>query len=508
MNNNIENNRRIAKNTIMLYFRMFITLIVGLFTSRVILDALGIEDYGIYNLVGGFVAMFNILRSGLVSATQRFITYDLGRGDLKELNRTFSTCVIIYVFISIIIVILAEAIGPWFIKNKLVIPESRNSAAIWTFQLSLVMMVFSLISFPYNSLIISHEKMSTFAYISVYEVVAKLVLTYLLYVSPYDKLIVYSILMCIVQITVPIMYMVYCRRYFEESKVHWIIYWGKIKEIYAFTGWAMLGGFASVGLTQGLNVILGMFFNPVVNAARGVAVQVQGIVNSFVSNFQMAVDPQIVKSYARGDNEYMQKLVFSSSKYSYYLLFILSLPLMYVAEQLLALWLVAVPEDSALFLRLIMITTMYDAISNPFAKAIQATGHIRNYQIIFSTLLILIVPVSYILLKHGAEAYIVFVVHIVLGFFAMWSRIIIAAWTTTISLRAFLKEVLLPICIVSLVSILLSYLCWYFMPSGIISVFAISGITVLITAVSIFFLGIGTSERSMVINKLKNIRTL
>lgn len=508
MNNNTDNNKRIAKNTIMLYFRMFLTLIVGLFTSRVILDALGVEDYGIYNLVGGFVAMFNILRSGLVSATQRFITYDLGKGDIKELNETFSTCVIIYVIISIIVIILAEAIGPWFIENKLVIPNDRMEASYWTFQLSLVMMVFSLISFPYNSLIISHEKMSTFAYISIYEVVAKLALTYVLYISPYDKLIVYSILMCIVQITVPIMYMVYCRKNFEESKICWSINWTKIKEIYSFTGWAMLGGFASVGLTQGLSVLLGMFFNPVVNAARGVAVQVQGIVNSFVSNFQMAVDPQIVKSYARDDCEYMQQLVFSSSKYSFYLLFIIALPLMYVAEQLLSLWLVEVPTDSALFLRLILITTMYDAISNPFAKAIQATGHIRNYQIIFSCLLILIIPVSYIFLKFGAKAYIVFVVHIVLGFIAMWSRIILATRLTMIPLNRFFKEVALPICYVSIGSIIPSSICWYFIPRNIIYVFFIIVISIIVTGISIYFLGFNSSERSILRNKLKNIKKI
>lgn len=505
MNNNADNNRRIAVNTIMLYIRMFITLIVGLFTSRVILDNLGVEDYGIYNLVGGFVAMFNILRSGLVSATQRFITYDLGRGDITELNRTFSTCVLIYIVISFLVILIAESIGPWFIENKLVIPSERYIAALWTFQLSLVMLVFSLISFPYNSLIISHERMTAFAYISIYEVVAKLVLTYLLYISPYDKLIIYSILMCIVQITVPILYMVYCWKHFEESKVQWSVNWSKVKEIYSFTGWAMLGGFASVGLTQGVNVILGMFFSPVVNAARGIAVQVQGIVNSFVGNFQMAMDPQIVKSYARGDVDYMQKLVFSSSKFSFFLLFILSLPLMFVADKLLSLWLVKVPEDSALFLRLIMITTMYDAISNPFAKAIQATGHIRKYQIVFSTFLILVVPISYLVLKFGADAYIVFVVHIILGFIAMCSRIILALHAINIPLKSFLNNVICPILIVSVLSIAVSYTIWLFMPEGFMYVFIMIIITILIVMISIYFFGLGVLERSMIKDKIKKI---
>lgn len=448
--------------------------------------------------------MFTILRSGLVSATQRFITYDLGRGDMRELNKTFSTCVIIYLVISGIIVILAEAIGPWFIGNKLTIPEERFTAAIWTFQLSLVMLVFSLISFPYNSLIISHERMTVYAYVSIYEVIAKLILTYLLYILPYDKLIVYSILMCMVQISISILYIEYCKVQFEESKVLWKVNWQKVRQIYAFTGWAMLGGFASVGLTQGLNVILGMFFSPVVNAARGVAVQVQGIINSFVGNFQMAMDPQIVKSYARGDREYMQNLIFSSSKFSFFLLFILSLPLMYTADQLLAIWLVEVPKDCALFLRLILITTMYDAVSNPFAKAIQASGRIRNYQIIFGSLLILVVPISYISLKLGAPAYMVFVVHIVMGFFAMCSRIILASRATEMSLRLFNKRVIRPVFKVSVFSIILSYLCWAIMPDGLLFMFIIAIVSVLVVVVAVYLFGLSTSERNMLICRIKN----
>lgn len=502
---NRGNNTRIAKNTLMLYFRMFITLIVGLYTSRVILDALGVEDYGIYNLVGGFVAMFSIIRSGLVSATQRFITYDLGKGDMNSLRITFSTCVIIYLFISLLTIIIAESIGPWFITNKLVIPQERMAAAMWTFHLSLVMLVFSLISFPYNSLIISHERMNVFAYISIYEVMAKLMLTYLLYISPFDKLLVYSILMCVVQISIPILYMVYCRKNYTESRIIWNVDLGKIKAIYSFTGWAMLGGFASVGLTQGLNVLLGMFFTPIVNAARGVAVQIQGVINTFVGNFQMAMDPQIVKSYAREDREYMQQLVFASSKYSYYLLFILSLPLMFVADELLSMWLVEVPTDSALFLRLIIITTMYDAFSNPFAKAIQATGKIRNYQIIFSGLLILIVPISYIALKLGCKAYFVFVIHIIIGLFAMIARIAIAIKQTQMQINVFFKEVIIPVALVSLLSISISFLFYIFLPSGMIWTWVMIAVSLFVVLLSVLLFGITKAERTWILGKTRNV---
>lgn len=505
MSNNSDNNARIAKNTLMLYIRMFVTLIVGLFTSRVILDALGIEDYGIYNLVAGFVAMFNILRSGLVSATQRFITYDLGRGDTSELNRTFSTCVIIYIAISVFAVIIAETFGMWFINNKLNIPDTRLFAAHWTFHLSLVMLIVSFISFPYNSLIISHERMNAFAYISIYEVVAKLLLTYLLFISKYDKLIVYSLLMCLVQISIPILYIFYCRKNFVESKVLWLFDKQKVKEIYSYTSWAMLGGFASVGLTQGLNVILGMFFSPIVNAARGIAVQIQGIINSFVSNFQLAMDPQIVKSYARGDYQYMQQLVFNSSKYSFYLLFLLSLPVMLETDMLLSLWLVDIPENTSLFFRLVIITTIYDAFSNPFAKAIQATGKIRNYQLIYSTMLLIIVPISYFFLMLGFDSYIVFVVHIVVGLFASFARIIIASKVTKMNLSLFKKVVLVPISFVVTLSLFISVSLKYFLYESFISSFIVLFVSLLVVLLSIFFCGISKSEQSFFIDKIKSI---
>lgn len=503
MSSNSENSARIAKNTLMLYIRMSITLGVGLFTSRVILDALGVEDYGIYNVVGGFVVMFSVVRAGLVSATQRFITYDLGKGDLKELNCTFSTCVIIYLALSLILVVMAEAMGVWFIENKLSIPVERLQAALWVFQFSLIMLVVSLISFPYNALIISHEKMKAFAYISIYEVVAKLAVVYLLYITLFDKLVVYSLLQCIVQITIPIIYFIYCRKNFVESRVTWQLDLRKLKQIYAFTGWAMFGGIASIGFTEGLNVLLGMFFTPVINAARGIAVQVQGVITQFVGNFQLAVDPQIVKSYARGDSEYMQKLVCFSSKYSFYLLFLLSLPVILEAEQLLSLWLVEVPQYTVLFFRLIIITTMYDAFSNPFGKAIHATGNIRNYQLICSTLLIAVVPISYIVLKLGGEPYSVFIVHIILGFFAAAARIVIACRIACISVRMFIKSVAIPVIFVVVLSIMVPLIIRLLMPYGIARLFVVSFVSVLSVTIFIFVVGINSEERKLFINKIK-----
>lgn len=506
MVDNSSNNKRIAINTILLYVRMFVTMLVGLYTSRVVLDALSVEDFGIYNVVGGFVSMFAIVRSGLVSSTQRFITFYLGKGDNRELNRTFSTITLIYVFLCIIVLVFAEAGGEWFIENKLTIPENRLTAARWVFQFSLFTLVVTLLSNSYNSLIIAHERMKAFAYITIYEVIAKLAVAYILFVTSYDKLIVYAALLSVVQITVPVLYFVYCQRNFrDEIKLCWTFDWKKVKVIYSFAGWSMMGGIASIGFTQGLNMLLGTFFTPVVNAARGVAVQVQSIITQFVTNFQMAIDPQIIKSYARGDIQYMGSLISTSARFSYYLLLLVSLPVMLEAEFLLDLWLVKVPEYTPLFFRLIIITAMFDAISNPYGKAIHATGKIRNYQLICSSLLIAIVPVAYIVLKLGGAPYTVFVVHIVLGFVVMICRILLANKVIVVSFLEFTKHTASPIVIVTMIAVLLPIATHYYIANDIIRFFVVGFTSVVMVCICIFLFGITPSERRMVTEKIKKL---
>lgn len=484
---------------------MLVTMFVGLFTSRVVLDALGIEDFGIYNVVGGFVSMFTIVRAGLVSSTQRFLTYDLGKGNLKSLNRTFSTITLIYVFLCVIVFLAAEIGGVWFIEHKLVIPTERMYAAKWVFQFSLFTLIITLLSSAYNSLIIAHEKMKAFAYITIYEVFMKLLVAYILFVTTSDKLIVYTMLLCIVQVTVPLLYWYYCRKNFrEEIRICWQLEWEKIREIYAFAGWSMFGGIANIGYTQGLNMLLGMFFMPVVNAARGIAVQVQGLITQFVTNFQMAVDPQIIKSYARQDYEYMSELVSTSSRFSFYLLLLISLPVMLEADTLLGWWLVEVPEYTPLFFRLIIVTTVFDAISNPYGKAIHATGEIRNYQLICSGLLILIVPVAYIVLKLGAPAFSVFVVHIILGFVAMVFRIRIAERNALkYSKTRFITSAGFPIIVVSIVAVIAPFFVHYSLSQGLLRFIVVSIVCVISVLLSVFLLGISKEEQLMTISKIK-----
>jgi O-antigen/teichoic acid export membrane protein len=497
-----NNQKTIARNTLLLYFRMFVTMVVSLFTSRVILDSLGASDYGIYNVVGGFVMMFGIVKVGLVSATNRFIAYDLGKGDIKELNKTFSSCVIIYLFLSLLAVFMAEIIGPWFINTKLNIPPERLYAAQWVFQISLITLVVGLISSPYNSLIIAHEKMKAFAYISIYEVIAKLVISYIIYIVPYDKLISYVILYCIIQCTIPLLYWIYCRLLFVEARVQWKIDKNRIKNIYSFTGWSMLGGLANMGITQGLNVIIGMFFSPVVNAARGIAVQVQSAITQFSSNFQLAVDPQIIKSYAKGDIDYMTSLIFSSSRYSYYLLYIITLPVMFETDMILNTWLVEVPEYTSIFFRLIIITTILDAVTNPAVKAIQATGKIKRYQLSVNTVLLTIVPVGYFCLLFGLPPYSVFIAQVIISILAFSIRFRMIKRLIKIPFSKFVHNCFIPIFKVTIASGIIPLLICVFFQDSFIRLLIVTIICFVTIGLSIYYLGLFKSERELITSRI------
>ena len=498
--------KRIAKNTIFLYLRMIVLMAIGLYTSRVILCSLGILDYGIYNVVGGFVAMFNIISTGMSAATQRFITYDIGTGNLFEANRTFSSCIIIYSLLSLLILIIGESIGLWFVNTQLELPSDRFFATNVVYQISLLTLIVTLISSPYNALIIAHEKMSTFAYISIFEAVAKLITAYLIYLTTFDKLIVYSLLLFAVALLVRLIYNIYCKRHFKESKFKFIWDSKKLKTLFGFTGWTMFGGVAHIGFTQGVNMLLGVFWGPTINAARGIAVQVQSAINSFVINFQTAMDPQIIKSYAQGDYDYQRKLVCISSRFSFYLLYFLSLPVLIETDAILDIWLVDVPEYSSIFLRLIIATTFYDAISNPFGKAIIATGNIKKYQLIVNGTLLTIVPVSYIYLKFGGAAYCVFIVHLVLGGGAFIFRFLLARKIINISLRNVLTTVAKPIASVVLFSLTLPLLIYLLLPVSIFRLIAILLLSLFTVTVAVYCVGITKEERNFIHVKIKQMK--
>ncbi|MEE1288394.1 MAG: lipopolysaccharide biosynthesis protein, partial [Bacteroidaceae bacterium] len=420
--NESSNNKRIAKNTLLLYVRMLFGMLVSLYTSRVILQTLGVEDYGVYNVVGGVITMFTFLNSAMSSATSRYITFEIGKGNMERLKKVFSTALQIHAIIALLIVILGETVGLWFLMNELVIPDGRMDAAMWVYQCSIISCVVTIMSVPYNADIIAHEKMSAFAYISVLEIILKLLIVYLLVVLPFDKLKVYAVLVLMVGLLIRYIYTRYCHKHFEESHYIHRIDKSLLKEMSSFAGWSFWGNLAGILYSQGLNMMLNIFFGPVVNAARGIATQIQHVVTQFVTNFQMALNPQITKTYASGGLDKMHSLMFRSARFSFMLLFFLSLPIMLETNYIFTLWLGIVPENTVIFARIIIAISLIYTIANPCVIANQATGKVKVYQAVVGGLLLLILPISYIVLKMGAPAYSVFIVHFCVESVAQFAR--------------------------------------------------------------------------------------
>ena len=505
MSNTQSNNKRIAINTIMLYFRMFLTMGVSLFTSRIILQSLGVDDYGIYNVVAGFVSMFTFINSAMTSATQRYITFAIGRGENTRINTVFSTCVNIHAILSIILIIIAETIGLWFLNTHMTIPEERMTAANIVYQLAISSTIVMMLSVPYNAMIVAYEKMSAFAYISILDVMFKLLIAYILFVSAFDRLILYAILMFAVQAMIRFIYQKYCNLNFKESRYHWV--WDKnlFKEMVSFSVWSLFGNLASVFSGQGVNVVLNMFFGPVVNAARGIVFQVQSVVNGFSGNFQMAMNPQITKNYANGNIDSMHSLIFASSKYSYYLLFMISLPVILEADTILNVWLAEVPPHTINFLRIVLFTTIINAMAGPFTISAQANGNIKLYQMVVGGILLLSLPLSYIGLKIFHQPEIVYIVDLIIVLTAQIARLYFMRWMVGLSIRIYMKKVVLPVIAVTVISMIVPLLIYNNMSKGsFLSFFSVCAVSVTSIALTIYFVGINKNERIKLNNFINN----
>ena len=453
-------------------------------------------------VVGGFIGMFAFLNGAMSGCTQRFITIALGKGDEQNLKRVFSTCVITHGMIAIVVFLLAESIGLWFILEKLVIPESRMATAMIVYQCSIVSTIVMIMSFPYNADIIAHEKMSAFAYISIFEAFANLGIVYLLHVVNADKLALYAILLMLVKISVIMIYRIYCKRHFFESGFRWLFDKILLKEMLAFTSWNLFGGIAGTLMGQGINVLLNLFFGPVVNAARGVAVQVQSAVQLFSTNFQTALNPQMMKSYAAGDLQAMHVLLFRSAKFTFMLLLCLMLPLMLEINTVLGLWLKEVPKYTNIFVCLMLCISMVDAVSNPFMTASAATGRVKKYQSIVGSILLLIVPLAYISLKLGAEPYAVFIVHLTIAIIAFIARMLIIRKMIDLSIREYIKNAILPCIKVALPSIFVSLAVKYIFPNGLQYAVIVVITTLVIVLVISYLFGLTDSERRFVSSKI------
>lgn len=500
------NNKRIAKNTLMLYFRMFLTMAVTFYTSRVVLHTLGEVDYGIYNVVGGIVAMFGFLNASMSSGTQRYLTYELGRNDTDRLKRVFVTSMNIHILIALVVFILAETVGLWFLYNKMTIPDERFTAAMWVYQCSVLSAAVMFVSVPYNAAIIAHEKMSAFAYISVLEVVLKLLIVYLLLIGDADKLVLYAVMMLGVQVAIRFIYNIYCKRHFEEAEYSFLFDRTLFNEMLSFSGWNMWGNLASVAFTQGLNILLNIFFGPAVNAARGIAVQVQQAVSQFSLNFQTAINPQITKSYAIRDLTYMHSLVFRSSRFTFFLLLCICLPVFLETDFLLGLWLKEVPEHTAVFLRIILCVTIIDAVANPLMISAQATGKVKLYQTVVGGILLLILPVSYVVLKSGGNPQSVFIVHLVVCVVAFTVRLFIIRPMIGLQIGGYFKDVILRCLLVGVAAFIVPMLLEYFLEDTMWTSVLICAVSVISAGVISFCMGMTSGERKVLLRRLKMVK--
>lgn len=404
------NSKRIAKNTIMLYIRMLLMMAVTLYTSRVILKVLGVDDYGIYNLVGGFVMLFSFISQALTSAIQRFLNVALGRSDKEYYQIIFSSSINIFLLLSILVIIIGETVGVWFVNTQLNIPDGRMEAAKWVFQLSLFVFIVGILRTPYNASIIAHEKMNFYAYISIIEAVIKLGVVFLLQLFDFDKLIMYSILFLASIILVNIIYMIYCHRQFAECRYKWI--WDRrlFGELLSMSGWSLLGQLAAVGRTQGENFIINRYYSVSANAAKGVSSQLTGALQQFVTNFQTAFRPQLIQTYAAGEMHDHVKLLFRACKFSYYLMLLIAVPAIFNIEFILATWLTEIPKYSVGFCVWGLVSYLLSALYSPLTTTIYAHGKIRNYQLAIATIHLLVLMTGFLVLKKGFAPYSIVIV--------------------------------------------------------------------------------------------------
>lgn len=500
MSNN--NYKRMAKNAGMLYFRMLLTMGVALYTSRVILQTLGVEDFGIYNVVAGFVTMLGFLNSAMSSATQRFLTFELGKSQTKDVRGVFSMSMNIHILIAITIFFLGETIGLWFLKTQMTIPMDRMFAAEWVFHLALISFMVNIISVPYNAMIIANEEMSVFARVSIISVVLKLLIVFMLTWFGTDKLIIYGVLSLIVTIIIFLIYKSYCENKFLDSRFK--LFWDKkiFSVMISFTSWNMWGNVASVMSSQGVNVVLNIFFGPAVNAATAIATQASGALNSFVQNLQVAINPQIIKSYAAKDMLYMHQLVCYGAKYNFFLLFFLSVPILVNTDLVLNIWLGSTPDYTSIFLRLTIINILINCISAPLMTSAQATGKIKLYQTLVGGILLLNLPISYLVLKLGGEPYVVLFVGIVISIFAFLARLLILKNLISLPIKEYLKEVIgRGLLIVASVGIL--YYLFFILILDTLGFWLDSVFISILTLVTIVTFGVGKSERNVIVRQIK-----
>lgn len=499
----MDANKRIAKNTFILYIRTIVTLLVSLYTSRVVLNALGVVDYGINNVVGGLVSMFSVISSSLCSSVSRYLTYELGTGNQKKLKTIFRTSINIQVIIALAVLIIGSVIGSWFLNYKMSIPDNRLYAANWVLYCSLLSFAVNLLNVPYTSSIISHERMDAFAYISIAETTLKLAIAYIIMISSFDKLITYTILYLTSSIVILVSYVIYCKIHFQECTYKREIDKNLLKDMTQFAGWNFFGNTAYMLNTQGVNMLINVFFGVQINAARAIGVQVQNAIMQFVNNFTTAVNPQITKSYAAGDYTQLHKLVCLGAKYSYFLLLIFTVPIFVEADIVLKIWLKNVPEYSVVFLRLIILSSYTMILGNSSYTAIMATGRIKNYQLVITIVGCLVFPITWILYKQGICVESTYYVYIIIYSILILIRLFYLKVLIKLPPKTFISSVLLKVLYLTIPAFFIPMLFTRYVSPSILRVVYTCIISTFCNVVLIYYLGLSKNERIFLTNKLK-----
>ena len=506
-----NSNKTIAKNTIYLYFRSFLMMAISLYSSRVILQALGIEDYGLYGAIGSIVAMFTMINGVLAAGTSRFLTFELGKGDKERLRKTFSASFAMHAALAVILIILLEIIGVWFLNNKMNIPEGREYAANIVFQLSILSCMFSLVQVPYSACIIAHEKMSVYAYVGIAEAVFKLALIFaLLYVPFNDNLIAYATILAIWSMGLQVWYMFYSRKHFEESKLMIARDKNIYKGMLSYSMWDFLGQFSATGIGQGINLLLNMFFGVTMNAARSVAYQVENALTLFSNNFMMASQPQIVKCYAQGNFDRFFLLISQTGKFSFFLLYIITLPFFLEGEYILSLWLVEVPQYSIVFLRVIMIVSLFRVISRSIIHGVHAIGNIKFLNLtsgLFGALTYL--PLLYVLFKSGFQYWTLFIIQIICAIMSTVFEIWALHRLYNFSIKKYVIDVYLHSFVVAAIASILPFFIIYNLESTFIRLIITFIVSFISSGITIYFMGLPYNVRikivSFIHNKIKSI---
>lgn len=497
-------NKRLAKNTMVLYVRSFIVLLLSLFTSRITLQALGVDNYGINSAVGGVIGMFHLISSSLSKSISRFITFELGHGDSHKLKKIFSTAINIQLGIGAIILLLGETVGVWFLNTQMNIPEGRMYAANWVLQCSIWSFFIGLTQTPYSACIIGHEKMKALTIFNIVDTILRVIIVLLLYISPFDKLITIAILGFVVSLLMRIAQRIYCGRKFEECHYQFVFDKSLMKEMTGFAGWSFLTNTTWLFNTQGVNILINIFFGVSYNAARGLAHKIEGVVKRFTNDFTVALNPQITKSYAAGEIDEMNKLICRGTRLTYYLMFVMSLPFIFEAYYALYLWLGMVPDYTVIFYRLSLIATLITMIGGTGLTAIQATGNIKWYTITMTCIAFLVFPMTWIAYKYGYPVEWSYIIFIIIYIIIDIVRLFFMRHLWGFPIMMFVKEAIVPIMLVSIISIIFPSLIYFNMEQSLIRAAFVTVVSLLSGLGAVYTVGLKKSERVMLRNKIND----